>query len=134
MAQWAIKMIIRNNYYSLIKAFKLWSPLFSKLLDILSVISHYQFTYNLSTQNHRFVFTKPVYIKQDCSNLKILFPIGLCKNVSSSVFTVADSNGHIRHIYCHMEELWGSDEGWMRVAYLNMSDPTEDCPPGFRLY
>ena len=22
----------------------------------------------------------------------------------------------------------------MRVAYLNMSDPTEECPPGFRLY
>ena len=33
-----------------------------------------------------------------------------------------------------MEELCGSDKGWMRVAYLNMSDPTEDCPPGFRLY
>ena len=52
----------------------------------------------------------------------------------SDYYTVADSNGHIRQVYCHMEELCGSDEGWMRVAYLNMSDPTEDCPPGFRLY
>ena len=33
-----------------------------------------------------------------------------------------------------MEELCGSDEGWMRVAYLNMSDPSEQCPEGFRLY
>ena len=33
-----------------------------------------------------------------------------------------------------MEELCGSNEGWMRVAYLNMSDPNEQCPEGFRLY
>ena len=29
--------------------------------------------------------------------------------------------------------LWHSS-GWTRVAYLNMSDPTEECPSGFRLY
>ena len=28
----------------------------------------------------------------------------------------------------------GSDEGWTRVAYLDMSDPSEVCPTGFRLY
>ena len=33
-----------------------------------------------------------------------------------------------------MESLCNSGGGWMRVAYLNMSDPTEECPPGFRLY
>ena len=33
-----------------------------------------------------------------------------------------------------MEELCESKGGWMRVAYLNMSDSTEECPPGFRLY
>ena len=32
-----------------------------------------------------------------------------------------------------MENICGSG-GWMRVAYLNMSDSTEECPPGFRLY
>ena len=44
------------------------------------------------------------------------------------------SNGHTRYVYCHMEELCDSKGGWMRVAYLNMSDSTEECPPGFRLY
>ena len=24
--------------------------------------------------------------------------------------------------------------GWIRMAYLNMSNPTEECPSGFRLY
>ena len=33
-----------------------------------------------------------------------------------------------------MEELCGSDEGWTRIAYLNMSDLSQECPCGFRLY
>ena len=52
----------------------------------------------------------------------------------SDYYIIADTNGHPRHIYCHMESLCNSSGGWMRVAYLNMSDPTEECPPGFRLY
>ena len=64
-----------------------------------------------------------------CEEIKTNWP-----DNPSGYYTIADSNGHTRHVYCHMEELCGSDEGWMRVSYLNMSDPTEDCPPGFRLY
>ena len=52
----------------------------------------------------------------------------------SGYYIIADTNGHPRHVYCHMESLCNSSGGWMRVAYLNMSDPTEECPPGFRLY
>ena len=32
------------------------------------------------------------------------------------------------------QELCGSRGGWTRLAYLDMSDDTQDCPPGFRLY
>ena len=53
---------------------------------------------------------------------------------SSDYYIIADTNGHPRHVYCHMESLCNSGGGWMRVAYFNMSDPTEECPPGFRLY
>ena len=52
----------------------------------------------------------------------------------SDYYVIADNNGHPRHVYCHMKSLCNSEEGWMRVAYFNMSDPTEECPPGFRLY
>ena len=52
----------------------------------------------------------------------------------SDYYLIADTNGHPRHVYCHMESLCNSQGGWMRVAYLNMSDHTEECPPGFRLY
>ena len=64
-----------------------------------------------------------------CEEIKTSWP-----DSPSDYYTIADSNGHTRHVYCHMEELCGSDEGWMRVAYLNMSDPSEQCPEGFRLY
>ena len=33
-----------------------------------------------------------------------------------------------------MEELCSSVGRWTRIAYLDMSDSTEECPPGFRLY
>ena len=33
-----------------------------------------------------------------------------------------------------MEKLCSSVGGWTRIAYLDMSDSTEECPPGFRLY
>ena len=32
-----------------------------------------------------------------------------------------------------MRQVCGSS-GWTRMAYLNMSDPTEECPSGFILY
>ena len=33
-----------------------------------------------------------------------------------------------------MEELCGSEGGWTRLAYLDMTDSTENCPSGFKLY
>ena len=39
-----------------------------------------------------------------------------------------------RNIYCNMDELCGSGGGWTRLAYLDMTDSTQNCPSGFRLY
>ena len=36
--------------------------------------------------------------------------------------------------YCNMGELCGSGGGWTRLAYLDMSDATENCPSALRLY
>ena len=36
--------------------------------------------------------------------------------------------------YCNMGTLCGSGGGWTRLAYLDMSDATQNCPCGFRLY
>ena len=52
---------------------------------------------------------------------------------TSGNYTILDGNGTLHQVYCHMEEVCGSS-GWMRVAHLNMTDPSEQCPSGFRIY
>ena len=39
-----------------------------------------------------------------------------------------------RTIYCNMDTLCNSTEGWTRIGYLDMTDATQNCPSGFRLY
>ena len=78
------------------------------------------------TKGHIYPSSKVLH---SCEEIKTNWP-----DSPSDYYTIADSNGHTRQVYCHMEELCGSDEGWMRVAYLNMADPNEKCPEELRLY
>ena len=52
----------------------------------------------------------------------------------SDYYVLVDSHGHVRQVYCHMQMLCSSGGGWMRVAYLNMTNSSEKCPDEFRLY
>ena len=54
-------------------------------------------------------------------------------NSPSGVYLLATNNG-TKYVYCNMKELCGSGGGWTRLAYLDMTDATENCPSGFRLY
>ena len=57
------------------------------------------------------------------------------QNSPSGGYVVARANGGTAYTtYCHMGELCGSGGGWTRLAYLNMTDATQSCPFGFRLY
>ena len=51
--------------------------------------------------------------------------------VPSGYYTIQAPNGSLISVYCDME---GSNcdgkGGWMRVGYLNMSEPNATCPPG----
>ena len=51
----------------------------------------------------------------------------------SGYYKIQSPNGSLISVYCDME---GSNcdgkGGWMRVAYLNMSEPNAICPPGVR--
>ena len=47
---------------------------------------------------------------------------------------IADANGHVRQVYCHMGILCNKQGGWRRVAHLNMTDNDEVCPEQFRQY
>ena len=64
-----------------------------------------------------------------CQDIKKKHP-----NTPSGMYLIATPDGETQHVYCHMEELCSAVGGWTRIAYLDMSDSTEVCPPGFRLY
>ena len=54
-----------------------------------------------------------------------------CTNaaVSSGFYFFSNINGSTVQVYCDMEgENCGGEGGWMRVAYVNMSDPGSQCP------
>ena len=71
----------------------------------------------------------PSSLLHSCEEIKTKWP-----DSPSDYYFIADEIGHVRQVFCKMEPLCNSNGGWMRVAYLNMSDPTEECPPGFGLY
>ena len=48
-------------------------------------------------------------------------------------YDITLTNGSTASIYCNMEGCDGEGE-WTRVAYLNMSDPSQQCPTELRLY
>ena len=68
------------------------------------------------------------HLFRSCNELKIARP-----GSTSGNYTILDGNGTLHEVYCHMELVCGSS-GWMRVAHLDMADPSEQCPSGFSLY
>ena len=53
----------------------------------------------------------------------------------SGVYLLASATGGATYTtYCNIGTLCGSGGGWTRLAYLDMSDATQNCPSGFRLY
>ena len=55
-------------------------------------------------------------------------------NSPSGVYLLETATNGTQYVYCNMEELCGSGGGWTRFAHLDMTDSTENCPSGFRLY
>ena len=61
-------------------------------------------------------------------------PADSCSDVfytcPSGFYWVRSSNGTAVQVYCDVDRVCGcnSTGGWTRVAYLNMTDPSQDCP------
>uniref|UniRef100_A0A1X7U7U0 Fibrinogen C-terminal domain-containing protein n=1 Tax=Amphimedon queenslandica TaxID=400682 RepID=A0A1X7U7U0_AMPQE len=64
-----------------------------------------------------------------------LIPVS-CKDVKAALPNSPSGwyNLNNQNTYCNMDQLCGSGGGWTRLAYLDMSDATQNCPTGFRLY
>ena len=52
----------------------------------------------------------------------------------SGYYSIRAPNGSLISVYCDMEgRNCDGNGGWMRVGYLNMSEPNAICPPGLTL-
>lgn len=54
----------------------------------------------------------------------------LNSSATSDYYQIIDSTGNnMVQIYCDMNaERWGGSGGWFRIAYLDMTDPSQSCP------
>ena len=69
------------------------------------------------------------YTYDSCNALLQAFPLA-----TSGYYNVTLKNGSIITVYCDMEGSNCDDKGgWMKVGYLNMSEPGASCPPGLTL-
>ena len=67
----------------------------------------------------------PQNIFVSCASLPLSFP--------SDYYWVTASNGSAVRVYCDMTRSCGGvTGGWMRVAYLNMTDSSQQCPSDFK--
>ena len=72
----------------------------------------------------------PTPLPTSCKEIKKKWP----KSISGYYKIGNKAAGTPVYVYCDMEELCSSGGGWTRLAYLDMSDATQNCPSGFRLY
>ena len=63
-----------------------------------------------------------------CKEIKERHPLSL-----SGVY-VLENTSTTYIAYCNMDTLCGSEEGWTRLAYLDMSDATQNCPSGLQYF
>ena len=109
-----------------------------KLINIVNTLSNLQDT-STSTAGVAddillIVLQRLVLLENDsftsCKELKSQYP-----SSPSGYYVLASANGSVDYTaYCNMGTLCGSGGGWTRLAYLDMSDATQNCPSGFRLY
>ena len=77
-------------------------------------------------------YTQPnVFVSfASCEDIKTMSP-----SVPSGYYTITKYDGTTQRVHCDMEHFCGSEiSGWTRVAYLDMSDPSQQCPTELRLY
>ena len=101
---------------------------------------------------------KKIYLRENNSNKYILCPtaglpkpfcysLGLIKshscsevlenipNAASGYYNISQSNGSIVSVYCDMEgNNCDGNGGWMKIGYINMTEPGATCPQGLYNY
>ena len=77
-------------------------------------------------------YTQPnVFVSfASCEDIKTMSP-----SAPSGYYNITKYDGTTQRVYCDLEHFCGSEiSGWTRVAYLDMSNPSQQCPTELRLY
>ena len=108
-----------------------------KLDNIVTTLSHLKniTTTNAGAINDVLLLMEDLLELHNDSSLSLLFlhHVKISRTNTQTLLLVVTSVGETQHVYCHMEELCSSGGGWTRIAYLDMSDSTDECPSGFKL-
>ena len=110
-----------------------------KLINIVNTLSNIQDTSTstagvvddilLIAQELLVLHNESTALPTSCKQLQ-----GQQPNSPSGYYILAGSTNGIYTAYCNMGSLCGSGGGWTRLAYLDMTDATQNCPSGFSLY
>ena len=109
-----------------------------KLTDIINSISTLQGT-TISTSsitNDILLVVQELLGLQNASSIfNSIQPVS-CKDIKAVLPNSPTGYYHVnsRTIYCNMDTLCSSNEGWTRLGYLDMTDATQSCPSEFTLY
>ena len=133
--EWAISIV--NDYIKLDKQIiQTTRDSAQKLINIVNTLSNLQDTSTstagvandilLIAQELLVLHNESTALPTSCKQLKSQYP-----SSPSGYYVLASAT---YTAYCNMGTLCGSGGGWTRLAYLNMSDATQNCPSGFRLY
>ena len=75
------------------------------------------------------------------SNCKCVRPATSCSFIKNAepgsqtgYYPMIDSYGNVFGMYCNMDTLCGSGDGWSRIGYLDMSDASQQCPTNWNEY
>ena len=88
------------------------------------------------TVNDVFFMTQKLLQLQNVSSvLNSVLPVS-CNNIKAVLPNSPTGYSHVnsRTIYCNMDTLCNGTGGWTRIAYLDMTDSTQNCPSGFRYF
>ncbi|XP_019855034.1 PREDICTED: uncharacterized protein LOC109583941 [Amphimedon queenslandica] len=129
-----------NNSININKILETTGNSASKLINIVNTLSNLQDTCTstaavaddilLIAQELLVLHNDSTALPTSCKEIKERQPLS-----PSGVYLLAPTTGGSTYTaYCNMGTLCGSGGGWTRLAYLDMSDATQNCPSGFGLY
>ena len=109
-----------------------------KLVNIVSSLTNLKDTGTTTAAvvDDILVIVEELLTLQNASSLfNSILPVS-CKDIKAVLPNSPTGYYHVNSgtIYCNMDTLCSSTGGWTRLAYLDMTDSTQNCPSGFRLY